>query len=97
MCSSDLVECERCKSIIEGMREAPDAIIADYRLHGGQTGVEAVHMLRKAFKKAVPAIILTGDTAPERLAEVMSSGLPIMHKPIEAKVLQAEIMHLLDD
>ena len=88
--------CERCRATIAAMAQAPDLIVADYRLQEGRTGVEAVADLRAKFKQPLPAIILTGDTAPGRLAEVMSSGLPIMHKPIEANALQAEILKILD-
>ena len=89
------VDCRNCQDILKDMT-TPDIIIADYRLQEGRSGVEAVRVLRDRFKVDVPAIILTGDTAPSRLAEVMSSGLPIMHKPIDANALRTEIMRFID-
>jgi PAS domain S-box-containing protein len=69
-------------------RGAPDAIIADYRLQGGHTGTEAVQAIQHACGRALPAIIVTGDTAPERIAEVERSGLTIAHKPISGEGLR---------
>lgn len=89
------VECEDCLATIKAMDSPPDAIVADYRLLNDRTGVQAIEMLRETFKQEIPAMILTGDTAPERLAEVDSSGLPIMHKPVEAGALQVEIERVL--
>jgi len=60
----------------------PGFIIADYRLAGGAIGTEAVRLVHEAAGRQVPAVILTGDTAPERIAEVERSGFAILHKPV---------------
>lgn len=66
----------------------PDVIVADYRLQGGRTGTEAVETIHQACGYSIPAIIITGDTAPERIAEVKRSGHTIAHKPISGENLQ---------
>ena len=67
----------------------PDAIICDYRLQEGRTGAEAVTTLRHHVGSDVPALLITGDTAPERLREATLSGLLLMHKPVlPAKLYQ---------
>lgn len=65
----------------------PDLILADYRLRDGQTGVAAIRTVQNACKKAIPGILITGDTGAERLREAASSGLPILHKPVNGKQL----------
>lgn len=60
----------------------PDGIIADYRLRDGETGLVAVEKVRQALGGPVPALILTGDTAPDRVLEIHRSGLKVLHKPI---------------
>jgi len=60
----------------------PDAIIADYRLREGHTGLMAIRQVQEACGRAIPAIVLTGDTAPERIREVQQSGYLIAHKPV---------------
>ncbi|HKW37636.1 MAG TPA: hybrid sensor histidine kinase/response regulator [Burkholderiales bacterium] len=68
---------------------APDAIIADYRLRDERTGVEAVERLRREFGAKIPALIITGDTAPERLREVTAGGHQLVHKPVQPAMLRA--------
>jgi two-component system, sensor histidine kinase len=64
----------------------PDALIVDHRLDGDTTGGEVVAELR-ASGWSVPAVIVTGDTAPERLAMLRSTGLPVLQKPIQGEHL----------
>ena len=67
----------------------PDLVVADYRLGDGVTGVDAIERVREEVNEEVPAIVVTGDTAPERLREAAASGLPLLHKPIDAARLFA--------
>lgn len=71
----------------------PEAIIADYRLRG-YTGTEAIAAIRHALGQTVPAAILTGDTAPERLREASASGLLLLHKPVQPARLRAALTNL---
>lgn len=72
--------------------ETPAALITDYRLRAGDNGIELLQRLRDATRTDIPAILLTGDTAPERIREARLSGLPILHKP----VAPARLRSLLD-
>jgi len=67
----------------------PELIIADYRLRADRTGAQAIERLRSEFDKAIPALIVTGDTAPERLREAAASGAMLMHKPVPPGRLRA--------
>lgn len=69
--------------------EPPHAIISDFRLRDGKTGVQAIEGLRRKFDYAIPAIIVTGDTDPERLREAQASGIALMHKPTQPAKLRA--------
>lgn len=69
--------------------EAPHAIISDYRLRDGKNGAHAIQRLRSQFGWEIPAIILTGDTDPERLREAQASGNALMHKPVRPAKLRA--------
>lgn len=68
---------------------APDAIIVDYRLRDGKTGVQAIEGLRRATGVDIPALIVTGDTDPARLREAQASGHTLMHKPVQPGKLRA--------
>ena len=68
-----------------------ELILADFRLDSQLTGADAIREVNARLPRPVPAIIITGDTSPERIQEAMSSGYRIMHKPIAAEVLMAVI------
>ena len=73
----------------------PDIIIADYRLDAGVTGRDAINKVRKELGVKIPAIIITGDTAPERLREAKESGFDILHKPVKPEDLLASVRRTL--
>lgn len=86
--------------IVEGITEAldvvaqwqPQLIISDYRLRESQTGAQAIEQIREAMGEAIPALLITGDTAPERLREAHESGVPLLHKPVSPYQLYRTIV-----
>jgi len=78
-----------------GAPRQPDLIIADYRLDAELTGRDAIAMIRETLAREIPAIIITGDTAPERLREAKKSGFPILHKPVQPEELMAMVHEAL--
>jgi CheY-like chemotaxis protein len=78
----------------EAMRR-PDLIISDYRLANGKTGIEAVEHLRHMLGDDIPAFLITGDTAPERMREASASGFHLLHKPVSSMALRAMLNRLL--
>jgi CheY-like chemotaxis protein len=74
---------------------SPDLIISDYRLRNGETGAEVIERLRSEYNDMIPAMLITGDTAPDRLAEAQASGLLLLHKPVSNGRLRAAIVNLV--
>lgn len=70
-----------------------DLVVSDHRLGDG-TGREVIAHLR-AQQPRLPALILTGDTSPEQLAELASSGLPVLHKPFRSEKMRAMIVETM--
>ncbi len=75
---------------------SPDLIIADYQLAGGQTGTAAIEELRRRCGRTIPAIVLTGDTAPEHLGAARQKGYILLHKPIGQEHLRLVLGSLLE-
>jgi signal transduction histidine kinase/CheY-like chemotaxis protein len=73
----------------------PDLIISDSRLADGQTGIDAIHRLRQATGAPIPAFVITGDTAPERLREARANGFHLLHKPVSPMALRTALNRLL--
>ena len=80
--------------MLEG-EQPPDLIISDYRLANGQSGITAIAKLRKEFGAAIPAFLMSGDTAPERLREAQESGYHLLHKPVRPMRLRAMLSQML--
>lgn len=72
----------------------PDLIICDYRLRNGENGIGVIEKLQGEYNDAIPALLITGDTAPDRLAEAHASGLLLLHKPVSNSKLRAAIANL---
>nr|WP_315199446.1 hybrid sensor histidine kinase/response regulator [uncultured Aquabacterium sp.] len=70
----------------------PDLVLADYRLRDHRTGLEAVARIRERLGAGLPALIITGDTAAQRLREAHASGLMLLHKPVPADRLHAALL-----
>ena len=77
------------------MGRRPDAVVSDYRLGGGTTGIDAIERLRGAMGAAIPAFLISGDTSPERLRDARVSGYDLLHKPVPPMALRAMLNRLL--
>jgi len=42
----------------------PDLIICDYRLRDGENGIAVIERLQSEYNEDIPAVLITGDTAP---------------------------------
>ena len=83
------------QALVRVQVQRPDIVISDYRLRGQRTGADAIIALRELLGMQLPALIITGDTAPERLREAMGSGIPLLHKPLAPGALYQALVDLL--
>jgi signal transduction histidine kinase len=82
--------------VIKSRQYFPDLIIADYRLRENKTGVDAIKKVKKLLNnEQLPAIIISGDTAPNRLKEVALSDYELLHKPVKPAYLRMLIQQKL--
>src|SRR5882757_1272178 len=78
-------------------QQRPDLIISDYHLASGKTGSRAIEQINAAFGSSIPAILISGDTAPEPLRDAKDRGYILLHKPVEPMRLRAVIHELFRD
>jgi signal transduction histidine kinase/DNA-binding NarL/FixJ family response regulator len=94
-------ECDAVGSIEEALTMArarpPGLVVSDYRLREQRTGAEAIAALRAEFGARLPAMLITGDTAPDRLREARAVGVPLLHKPVSPAQLYRRMVSVLDD
>lgn len=72
----------------------PDGILADYRLGRGINGVEVIQELERMAGHSIPSILITGDTAAERLRDVHASGYRVLHKPVKPARMRAFLKYV---
>ncbi|CBS88809.1 hybrid sensor histidine kinase/response regulator [Azospirillum lipoferum] len=75
----------------------PDMIVSDFRLPGRFTGVQTVTKVGERLGRAVPGLILTGDTAPERIRDAVATGCRLLHKPVTPDDLHDAIAATLSE
>ena len=87
-----------CDELLEKLADCPDRpglIICDYRLRAHENGIHVIERLRSEYNDDdIPGMLITGDTAPDRLREARESGLLLLHKPVSNSRLRAAILHL---
>lgn len=71
--------------------DTPDLLITDYRLGDSITGLAAAQAVWRHLGQTMPLIIVTGDTAPDRLREATASGHKLLHKPVDPDALRQAI------
>jgi len=92
-----VITASSCAEMLEyatAFTTTPSLIISDYRLRNGEDGIAAVERLRSEFNSDIPAILITGDTAPDRIRDAVISDCFLMHKPVSDNRLRASIAKL---
>lgn len=85
---------EQSLAAMEAAGKVPQLMLTDYRLRGETTGVDAIRQVQQKLGMTLPAAIITGDTAPNRLQEANASGYPLLHKPIDGGKLRTLLTYL---
>lgn len=88
--------CEEILPLLANCLDRPGLIICDYRLRAHENGIRVIERLRSEYNDdEIPGMLITGDTAPDRLKEAQESGLLLLHKPVSNSRLRAAITHLM--
>lgn len=80
---------------LQAESQPADLIIADFRLRENLNGIDAITALQQHHTADIPAILITGDTDPQRIQQAKNSGLVVLHKPVRAAQLRLVIQRVL--
>jgi signal transduction histidine kinase/ActR/RegA family two-component response regulator len=69
-----------------------ELLLCDYRLADGGSGLDAGLRLSGRNGTRMPLLLITGETAPERLQRVRESGVAVLFKPVDAD----RLLHAID-
>jgi CheY-like chemotaxis protein len=70
----------------------PDAIVTDYRLGDGQTGLNVIAMVRQYTGERTPAVIVTGEELGRAELEVGGTMYAVVKKPLTAEQLRGHLV-----
>ena len=84
-------------ALVHAAGRMPDVIIADYRLAGNRVGTDVIARLHQELDPAIPAIMVTGSSTPQRSEEAAHCGYHLMIKPVIPEKLRALIAFTLRD
>jgi signal transduction histidine kinase len=79
---------EEVVAILEHELRFPDAILTDYRLGDGQTGLDVITAVRQYTGEKTPAVIVTGEELEKAGLEIAGSVYPVIKKPLSAEQLR---------
>ena len=71
-----------------GQYAAPDAMLVDYHLDCGETGVVVMNALQQFFESPVPGILITADMSETVREEAEASAYRELRKPINSGALR---------
>jgi CheY-like chemotaxis protein len=84
---------EAQQAIEEGF--VPDLLMVDLRLGETQDGIDIVEALRRRLGRALPALLVSGDTGAAELARARASGIPLLTKPVAPAKLRSMLRTLV--
>lgn len=67
----------------------PEALIVDYHLEGGMTGLDLADRLAALWGRSVPTLLVTADRSHQVRAAAASRGVLLAHKPVPPEALRA--------
>lgn len=80
---------------VAAAQEPPDLVLTDYRLDGGETGVQTLHALAHDFGRNLPALIVSAEAVEAIRDEVAGLDVEVLEKPVAALDLRRAMLAAL--
>ncbi len=72
-----------------------NALITDFRLRDDEDGIQLATKLRAILGRDLPVLLVTGDTAPQRVKQAQASGYQVLYKPVKTHDLAEALRRLI--
>ena len=86
---------EELAALLERDLRFPDAIVADFHLADGQTGLDAIAAVQRHSGERTPAVIVTGEDLGRTELESDGRRYPVVKKPVAAEELHRRLAGVL--
>lgn len=82
---------------LQAWERAPDLAICDLRLREGRSGIDVLRAVARHYRQdpARPRfarLLVTGETRPDRLAEIAAQRIPVLFKPVSPQRLREAML-----
>jgi two-component system CheB/CheR fusion protein len=81
--------------LLPRLARPPAIVISDFHLGPTERGTDAIDRVRQYFQRAIPAILLTGDTSAVPARFSSAAGVRMLNKPVDTQRLVAWMDELL--
>ena len=85
---------QQLRDVLTSERFIPQLILSDDRLPGNLASGDMIEEVNSHLGRPVPAIIMTGNTSPERIQALKASGYPVLFKPVSNAEITSAITQL---
>ncbi|RYZ04259.1 MAG: response regulator [Myxococcales bacterium] len=82
---------DQARALLGAEGAPPQLLITDYRLRGGETGMNAARALRAELDPDLPVLLITGDSG----VDISGAGLRLLKKPVSREQLEQAMLELL--
>lgn len=81
--------------LIDGEIFSPDIVLCDYHLKFSANGVATSQSLRSILGDSIPIIIITGDSEPRRIQDIVENNFSLLQKPVSPDELKLKMLTVL--
>jgi two-component system, sensor histidine kinase len=92
----DIVEGETAQAVIAALDSRPlAAVVTDYHLDHGDTGVQAALALSQHAGRDLPTLVITGSFGRKAEQEAEPQGFRVLTKPVDPELLRQIVSALV--
>ena len=73
----------------------PDALVCGCGLGADGNSMDMIDVLRDEFNHEIPALVMTNYATSESIKETLSSGFPVLSKPVQATILHEVLVQVI--
>jgi len=83
------------KEVVANGQAAPELMISDFRLRHHVDGRDVIRFVQQSYGREMPALLITGDTAADRVIDATESGFLVLYKPVSPAILNRTMQELI--
>jgi signal transduction histidine kinase/ActR/RegA family two-component response regulator len=91
----DVHDAEEAMSLLDEIEIAPDAVLVDYQLDDGESGLDLIEQVHGRHGR-MPTRLISANRSPELRSACVTRGIELLNKPIDPRKLEAFLTEALE-